>query len=83
MPGTGAEQAAVTGFGTSDPACNTTTPVTTYPTGTKAVAALLSYSGFTDGDLLDLWFDPDKQQILTYSLFQSTLRAAGHLLRAR
>ena len=81
VPGSGAEQAKVTGFGTSDPPCNTTTPVTTYPTGTKSVAALLSYSGFTDGeDLLDLWFDPDKQQILTYSLFQSTYGPSGTCL---
>ena len=78
VAGTGAEQAAVTGFGTSDPPCNTSTPVTTYPTGATSVSALLSYSGFTDGeDLLDLWFDPDKQQILTYSLFQSTFGPTG------
>ena len=78
IPGTGTEAAPFTGFGNTEPPCNTTTPVATYPTGTTAVSVLLGYSGFTDGeDLLDLWFDPDKQQIIGYRLRQWAFGPTG------
>lgn len=78
VPGTGTEAATFTGFATGDSPCNTTAPVTTYPTGTKALAVLLGWTGFTDGeDTFDVWFDPDKQQLIAYALNQWTFGPTG------
>lgn len=78
VPGTRAEAVQFNGWGTADPPCTTSKPVSSYPTGTSLISMLLGYSGFTDGeDYLNLWFDPDKQQVIVYGLHQWTFGAQG------
>jgi hypothetical protein len=84
VPGTGAEQLGFTGWSTTDPPCPNTAPATSYATGITQLAPTFSYSGITDGeDYFDLWYDPEKQQILTYGTGQWTLGSDGECYYSR